>query len=557
MIKPAKPANEAKRQSLLESYEILNTHAETAYDDLTQVASQICQTPIAVISLIDNERQWFKSKMGLDATETPRDVSFCGHAILGPDLMEVRDAHEDQRFFDNPLVTGQPQIRFYAGAPLIMPSGEVLGTICVIDRNPKQLNADQKAALRTLARNVVIQLQLRSQLTCMAEREKALNILIQDSINTSKARTQFFSRMSHEIRTPINGVLGMMQALMTTPLDAKQNDYVRAAAESGENILHLVNDILDISTIESGKMKVEKVNFDLVETVGKSLRNFGWQATSKQLVLDFRTNVDNLNVQGDPTRLTQIMTNLIGNAIKFTMKGSVIVVLRATPNENGKTLVELSVSDTGIGISKEALPALFTPYGQADDSIHRRFGGSGLGLSISKDLAEALGGTLECSSQEGAGSIFTLKLEMEAATAPEAERVLAAGPRKDLSGINILIAEDEPTNQKVFKALCKTLNCNLTLVKNGNEAMAALRAGRFDVILMDYHMPECDGLEGTRLIRLHEKEHGTRTPVVAISATSEAADRELFIRAGMDDHLEKPIRIEEFRQKIEKWVQRR
>jgi len=562
MIKPPKPRNESQRQAVLELLNILDTHAENAYDDLTRVASQICQTPIAVISLTDNERQWFKSKIGIEGTESPRDTSFCGHAITGTDLMEVSDALKDERFMDNPQVIGAPHIRFYAGAPLITPTGEVLGTICVVDRNPRQLDASQRAALRILARNVVSQIQLHSLVAGMAERESALNSVILQTIEVSNARAAFFARMSHEFRTPLNGVLGMIQALSKTKLDQEQIECVEVAKEASESLIRLVNDILDASTIEAGRLSIEEIDFDLNLLVQKNIQLFAWSAAAKNLVVECKTNSKALWVKSDPTRVAQILTNLLSNAIKFTESGTISVELHSTVNQLGLVQVDLVVSDTGIGISPKAQAKLFMPYTQADESIHRRFGGSGLGLSISKSLAEALGGSLTCQSQQGRGSTFHLSLAVPSAIARASEGVAnidisAAQIAANFAKLRVLIAEDEPTNQRVFKAFFKLLGCEYNIVPDGHQAIAAASSRNFDVILMDRLMPDCDGVEATRLIRKRENALGMHTPILAITASSDMTERQKLIDIGIDDFLEKPLRIEKVAEKLMRWTTKR
>ncbi len=494
MKPPPKPQNEKQRQSVLESYEILNTHAETDFDDLTLVASQICNTPIAVISLIDNERQWFKSKVGLDVDETSRDISFCGHVILGTDLVEVNDASSDDRFCDNPLVTGAPHIRFYAGAPLVMATGEVLGTICVIDRNPRNLNETQKAALRTLARNVVMQLQMRLQLATLAEREKSVNQLLQKAIEFMQVKNDFFA-----------------------------------------------------------KFPIEPADFDLTQTVQKTVQFFSWTAKEKKVALRYSGPNRPLLVNADSGRLAEILSNLISNALKLTDHGEITVRLNASAHPGGVTVC-FKISDSGLGMAEQTISQFLSPYSLSNSSIKKRFGERG-GLYISKSLAEAMGGELICTSELSRGSTFTFNIVLNIAQS------LALAPasfhKSDFQNLKILIAEDQLANQRVFKAFLNNLGCTSTVVTCGSQAVELAARDTFDLILMDRHMPGGDGLTATRLIKAHQAATGRHVPIIAMSAAFREADHHLFLDAGIDGFLSKPFAMKDLCDVLVKWTKPR
>lgn len=234
------PPDELARIEALQAYAILDTPREQAYDDIVALASAICRTPIALVSLVDRDRQWFKAQVGVEAAQTPREHALCAHALLRPDeVMVVNDARADPRFRDNPLVTGQPHIRFYAGAPLITPAGHALGTICVIDRAPRELTAPMVQALRALSRQVVAQLELRRALFA-AE-------------SAGRAKSAFLQNIGHEVRTPLNGVMGMLELLQATPLDAEQAEYVAIARGAAQTLLQTVQGVLDYSRLEAEK----------------------------------------------------------------------------------------------------------------------------------------------------------------------------------------------------------------------------------------------------------------------------------------------------------------
>ena len=257
MITAPPPPNEKERLRALQSYEILDTEPEAAFDDLTELASQLCGAPVALVSLLDAHRQWFKSHHGLDASETPRDLAFCAHAILKPGPLVVPDALADERFRDNPLVTGEPRVRAYAGVPLVDPDGHALGTLCVIDHAPRTFTPEALEVLQRLGRQVVAQLQLRRALRHARE--------------SAETQSRFLANMSHEIRTPLNGVIGLTGLLLDTHLATQQRELVATVRDCGEHLLALVDDILDYSKLEAGKLVLESTAFDLKALAERAL----------------------------------------------------------------------------------------------------------------------------------------------------------------------------------------------------------------------------------------------------------------------------------------------
>ncbi len=649
------PPNESQRLATLRSYDILDTPLEQAFDDLTLLAAQICQTPIALVSLIDENRQWFKSKVGLDATETPRDLAFCAHAILHADeVMQVRDARLDPRFADNPLVTGAPDIRFYAGAPLIAPDGHALGTLCVIDRTPRELSAAQLEALRALSRHVVNQLELRRALAAhrqadeevqsvaargagkkwslekltvaafvgaglalllvgalavrslvtfkadaalvahthqvinaagtllgdlvdvqtgmrgyiisgnerylapyrtgvaavardferlkhltldnprqqeriatlppliehrlaiaaaklearrtngfakaqaiflsdegqivseeirtvvaqivaeeqqlLAERDRArsasgrrtLGVLVGfgvlvavflglagwrirreiskrgvaqlrvKQLNTDlrrravelveakeraegadRLKSAFLATMSHELRTPLNSILGFTGIILqglAGPLNPEQTKQLGMVQNSARHLLALINDILDLSKIEAGELKVGCEPFDLRASIEKAVGIVKPLAEKKGLALRVEVAPEIGEAVSDARRVEQILINLLTNAIKFSERGE--VTLTTTLNSQPSTL-NFAINDTGMGIKPENLEILFKPFQQIDTDLSRNHEGTGLGLAICRKLAELMGGEIHAASEWGKGSTFTFTLPLK------------------------------------------------------------------------------------------------------------------------------------------------
>ncbi|KRA68407.1 hypothetical protein ASD89_16295 [Caulobacter sp. Root656] len=368
--------------------------------------------------------------------------------------------------------------------------------------------------------------------------------VIQDQLDAEKAnaaKSAFLATISHEIRTPLNGILGMAQAMSREPMSGHQQERLRVLQQSGATLLTLLNDMLDMAKIEAGKIQLETVDFD-PEALGQDACGaFGAIAAEKGLALSFEANGPRGLYRGDPTRVRQILYNLIGNAVKFTDQGRVDVrlVIQAT----GFTFV---VEDTGVGFSDAARADLFEKFSQGDATTTRRFGGTGLGLPISRDLARLMGGDITVESRVGSGSVFRVALPLARAdlavatppTAPAAERLVAAPGGR----LAILVAEDNPTNQLVLRSLLASAGIDLEVVEDGSLALEAWRRRAFDLILMDINMPVMDGVSAARAIRAEERASArVRTPIIALTANAMDHQRHDYLTAGLDAHVSKPI----------------
>ncbi|GAA2494263.1 GAF domain-containing sensor histidine kinase [Winogradskya humida] len=397
-MKAPLPEDEIARLAVLHDAEVLDTLPEEDFDDIALLAAEICGTPMGLVSLVDEDRQWFKAKVGLDLDETHRDISFCAHALGGHEVLEVPDARIDPRFSENPLVTGDLDFRFYAGAPVVLDGTHSVGTVCVIDHEPRELTAEQRRALRSLARHASVQLELRryaKHAGNIADRLRQLD----------RMKDSFLANVSHELRTPLSSIRGYLEMLLEDDFDAETSQrFLAVMQRNSDRLLRLIDDLLTVARLSDDGLALDLNEVDLAELVHQVTSSCRPLAEHREVKLRDRT-ASPLPARGDARRLQQALNHLIVNAIKFTAPGGEISVTSSIGGEP-----ELIITDTGVGIPPGELPHVFDRFFRSAAADTMAAPGPGLGLAIVRSIIDAHHGSIHLDSEPGLGTTVRLTL---------------------------------------------------------------------------------------------------------------------------------------------------
>lgn len=709
---------EDRRIAVLDAFDIISVDLDAQLEDVVQLVSELCNAPMAMVSLVHRDKQFFKSRIGMENATTARSVSFCQHTIPTKRPFVVPDAIADGRFADNQLVI-DGELRSYIGVPLITETGEVLGALCAIDRKPRYHSPEVLAAMEKLGRLVMHQLESRLLATKLEQellqrsvrerqgelQSRALRLLAEGAdlpivlqavndlleflitgsmcsvmlprdgklwvgaagqlpaeyaklvdgtplepdagscgaaafsrelvissdlrsdpnwlkfpnlieqldlgacwsmpvldqsgdviatfavyfresrsptepelhylkettnyvrlciqsrkqqdeveqaretaVRASQLKSEFLANMSHEIRTPLNGVLGTGELLGQTDLTATQVRYLNTILSCGEGLLRILDDVLDVSKIEAGKLELSIEPFDLADCVRSACGIHHAQA--KRHRIDLEVEIDPTvkpAYLGDSIRVRQIVANVTSNAIKFTANGGVYVQLVEGMRPG---YVSLIVRDTGIGIATDRIEAIFESFTQADGSTARQYGGSGLGLTIVKSLVDLMGGVIELESELSVGTTVKIHLPLLATDEAVRSRSDELSGMKAALGLRILLVEDNAINQMVAREALVQMGCEVIVSESGEAALEQFIPGKFRVVLLDIQMPGMDGFETARRLRAMEAGTGHRCAIIALSAHAMESAKIQSLESGMDDHLAKPMRQRDLREVI-------
>ncbi len=546
------PKNEFERLENLRYLEILDTINEEIFDNIVQIASAICETPIALISLIDEKRQWFKARIGLDPPETPREVAFCAHAILGESLFEISDSRKDERFHDNPLVTGSPNVVFYAGQPLKTSQNHNIGTLCVIDNKPKILTDVQKNILEKLSKQVV-------QLIELKVKASELEIARKEAVAANQSKLDFIAAISHDIRNPLNSLFGLADILDISETDPEKKVIISQFKNSADVILRIVNDIIDLSRFESQGLQESNRIFALDQTLVSILTFFKSEAKRKGIEFDFFRAPEIRNFYfSDERKIEKILWNLLSNAFKFTSAGKVSFRIETEDKDSTGCKIKITIEDTGPGIAPEVLPNLFQKYASFSPK-EVEMAGSGLGLSIVQSSLNALGGSIETSSQKGVGTKFVIKLQLQPGLATseipshKEETLSEEIVKKRIRSIPILVADDNEMNRKILLNYLKPFGAICSEAKTGFETVDWAKENKAGILFVDIEMP---GLSGVEAIQKIERKQEHEFTFVACTGLCLPEEKEKIMDAGFDFYIPKPYNKNLIRDAIVHHLQR-
>jgi len=528
--------SEAARVEALRALNLLGTPPERCFDQIALLAQAAAGVPVAMVSFVGDDNQWFKAKVGMSLRKNRMHRSaFALHVLREAEVLWVEDASQDERFYDNPLVCGRPWIRFYAGAPIRLETGEAIGSVSVIADKPRRFEAALARQLRGLADLAGDECTLRASL-------RELSKARAEAEDARQVKSAFLTNMNHELRTPMNGVIAAADMLRTGPLTREQNELVDIVSGSAQNLCAVLDDVLQLSSHAAEGAQCPLAPFNAAEVARQALGFYEGAARAKGLEVIVDLDKVDRRFIGQPASLRQILRALVSNGVKFTSSGR--VSLRGEVRPAGKRrAVSFTVEDTGIGFGPEVQARLFEPFETGDGSLTRRHGGLGAGLAIAHALIQRLGGRLEVASTPGKGSVFRFTVRLTPAPAePDAKPATLPAAGCGARTPRVLVAEDHPTNRRILELILGAAGVEAQFVENGALAVEAVRQADFDIVLMDMQMPVMDGLTAIGQIRrLQAERGGALTPICTLTAHAMPEHEDAAFRSGAQAHLTKPV----------------
>ncbi|MBA4094532.1 MAG: hypothetical protein C0489_10650 [Candidatus Accumulibacter sp.] len=527
--------DEEARLAVLDSYGILDTPPERSFDDVVRLVSQLLAAPIVAVNLIARDRQWFKSEIGLGRREMPLDDSICRFALLEEEQMIVPDTREDPRFRDNPLVTKDAGLRFYAGALLKTRDGVALGTLCVLDDKPRPqgLSEQEQFVLATLAHQVMSQIELRK---AMAEQENLIAALRE----ADQRKDEFLAMLAHELRNPLAPIVSAATMLSNFHLDPVMVQRAsEIVARQAGHMTSLINDLLDVSRVTRGKVELELRELDFKDVVADAIEQVRPLIEKHQHRLTLDLPPARAIVVGDRKRLVQIMTNMLSNAAKYTLEGGHIAVRLTT--DGGALAVD--IRDDGIGMSPELISSAFDLFAQGARGLDRSQGGLGIGLALVRSLLRLHGGAVSASSDgPGKGSAFHVSLPLSTRDQVERRARDRNPPRATMPALRIGVVDDNEDAAVTLSLLLETLGHTVLIAHSARDALAVLPDFGPDVCLLDIGLPEMNGYELAAALRAQPG--ASQAILIAVTGYAQEKDRARALAAGFHDLFAKPVDLE-------------
>ncbi|ASJ70737.1 ATP-binding protein [Granulosicoccus antarcticus] len=537
---------EARRINELHSLDILDSDPEDEFDELVELAAQICGTPISLISLVDTDRQWFKARVGLKASQTGLQESVCAHAILSDDPLVIPDTTQDDRTSQNPLVHNDVHMRFYAGIPLVSNEQLPIGTLCVLDTVPRILDPQQVKALKVLANQVMARISLRAtlkterQLKQQVQQQHDKLLQMNEQLREAdESKDVYLAMLSHELRNPLSALHNGLSVIDADEQFADESDTVQMLKRQCTQLTRLLDDLLDVSRISRGKVSLSMQTITLRPILEHSLATVLADSRNKSQTLTLEPPIDDVHINADTTRLTQMVVNLLSNAIRYTPEGGEIHLSTAVTDNT----VSIKVRDTGQGIEAADTNRIFDPFIQVKNVRASGANGLGLGLALVRQLAQLHGGSIQVHSDGiGKGSTFTLNLPTASCASINTGSTDRQAAKTISSALDIVLTDDNLDSIRALARLLERRGHRVRLAETGQQALDAVAQQFPDVLLLDIGLPDISGHEIAG--RLRQGYPDKALLLIASTGYGQAQDRLRSTNAGFDHHLVKPMNMD-------------